>query len=120
MMIPIYHFLNQCFENEIKNTKFSLIKNDQYNFLKVKNREFPIYKFFNELDKSDPMNIIKFNVANEYAINLFKKNIISYTDIYKIIVKVTSLNLNYKLNNIKNVIKYHELLERKIFEKSIL
>ena len=30
------------------------------------------YKCFKSLDKSDPANVIKFNVANEYAVKLFK------------------------------------------------
>ena len=58
-----------------------------------------------------------FNVANEYAVNLFKNNIIKYTDIYRIIAKISSLNLNYKLNNIKDILEYHELLENRIKEE---
>ena len=68
------------------------------------------------MNKSDPSNIIKFNVANEYAVNQFKKKRIKYTDILNIIDKITSINLNYKLNNIKDIISYHELLEIKINE----
>ena len=64
-----------------------------------------------------PSNIIKFNVGNEFAVNLFKNNRIKYTDICKIVTKITSLNLNYKLNNIKDIIYYHELLENIINEK---
>ena len=30
-------------------------------------------------------NLIKFNVGNEFAVNLFKNKLIKYTDIYKII-----------------------------------
>ena len=64
-----------------------------------------------------PSNLIKFNVGNEYAVELFKNNSIRYTDIYNIIKKITSLNLNYNLNNIKDIIQYHEYLEIKINEK---
>ena len=35
----------------------------------------------------------------------------------KIISKITSINIEYKLNNIKDIINYHELLEVKINEK---
>jgi 1-deoxy-D-xylulose-5-phosphate reductoisomerase len=117
MTIPIFHFLNQKFNFLLKNKKFEIIKDNSLNFFKVKRQEFPIYKYFQDLNKSDPSNIIKFNVANEHAVNLFKDNFIKYTDIFKIITKIASLNLNYKLNNINDIIKYHEILEIKINEK---
>lgn len=117
MAIPIFHFLNQKFNNFLQKNIYSLSTNSQFNFFEIKNNHFPIYKFFENLDKSNPSNIIKFNVANEYAVDLFKNNLIKYTDIYKIIVKITSLNLNYNLKNINNVIEFHKILERKISEK---
>lgn len=117
MKIPLYHFINQFNNFELKEKRLLLKNNEKLNFHTVKLNEFPIYKFFNNLDKNEPSNIIKFNVGNEYAVNLFKNNIIKYTDIYKIVIKITSLNLNYKLNNIIDIIKYHELLEIKINEK---
>ncbi|MDC0453247.1 hypothetical protein OAL95_00660 [Alphaproteobacteria bacterium] len=117
MLIPIFSFLNQKFNFSLINNRFR-IKNDQsFNFSNVKNQEFPIYKFFKKLNKSKPSNIIKFNVGNEYAVNLFKNNYIKYTEIMKIISKITSINMEYKLNNIKDIIYYHELLEIKISEK---
>ena len=39
---------------------------------------------------------------------------IKYTDIYKIITKVTSLNLYSPVNNIKDIINYHEEVENKL------
>jgi len=117
MLIPLYSFLSQNFENTLKNDKFSIKNNISLNFFDVKNKEFPIYNFFKNLNKSNPSNIIKFNVGNEYAVNLFKNKHIKYTEIMKIIIKITSLNMEYKLNNIKDIIYYHELLEIKISEK---
>jgi 1-deoxy-D-xylulose 5-phosphate reductoisomerase len=116
MFIPIYHYLNQKYNYKINENIYSFKKNNQLNFKDVKLSEFPVYKLFKELDKSDPSNIIKFNVANEYAVDSFKNGEILYTDIYKIIDKFTSLNLNYKLNNIKDIINYHEFLEIKVNE----
>ena len=117
MSIPIYNFLNQKFNYVLNNDKFKIPERVSFNFSNVKDKEFPVYNFFKKLDKSDPSNIIKFNVGNEFAVNLFKYKFIKYTEILKIIVKITSINLNYKLNNIKDIIKYHELLEIKINEK---
>ena len=117
MLIPIYSFLNQKFNYTLNNNKFRITHNKPFNFSKVNNKEFPIYKFFNNLPKSEPANIIKFNVANEFAVKLFKNKMIKYTDICYLVAKISSLNLNYKLNTIKDVIYYHELLEIKINEK---
>jgi 1-deoxy-D-xylulose-5-phosphate reductoisomerase len=117
MLIPIYSFLNQKFNYVLNKNRFKIKNNTSLNFYKVKNQEFPIYKFFKNLDKSDPSNIIKFNVGNEYAVNLFKNNKIKYTEILKIISKITSINIEYQLNNIKDIINYHKLLEIKINEQ---
>ena len=117
MTIPIFHFLNQYNNYELNENKFSFKGNEKLSFYNVKFDEFPIFKFFNSFNKSDPSNIIKFNVGNEFAVNLFKNNRIKYTDICKIVTKITSLNLNYKLKNIKDIIYYHELLENIINEK---
>ena len=117
MLIPIYSFLNQKFKNNLNNNRFRISNNQSFNFHNVKHQEFPVFKFFKNLDKSDPSNIIKFNVGNEYAVKLFKNNKIRYTEILKIITKITSINIEYNLNNIKDIINYHELLEIKISEK---
>jgi 1-deoxy-D-xylulose-5-phosphate reductoisomerase len=117
MLVPLYSFLNQKLNYSLKNDKFKIKHNESLSFLNVKNNEFPIYKFFKDLNKSKPSNIIKFNVGNEYAVNLFKNNQIKYTEIFKIISKITSINMEYKLNNIKDILHYHDLLEIKISEK---
>ena len=115
MKIPILNFLL------ISKYKNDLIKKNQYtlnynhlNFYKVENETFPIYKFFKNIDKDIPQNLIKFNVGNEYAVNLFKNNKINYTDIYKIIKKVTSLNLYSSVNTINDIINYHEEIEQNL------
>ena len=117
MLIPIYNFLNQKFNYILNEDRFRISNNQSLNFYNVKKQEFPVYEFFKNLNKSDPSNIIKFNVGNEYAVNLFKNNKIKYTEILKIINKITSINIKYKLNNIKDIINYHELLEIEISEK---
>ena len=115
MKIPILNFLlsSKNKNNLIKNNKY-LLNFNHLNFHKVKNDVFPIYKFFNNIDKEVPQNLIKFNVGNEFAVNLFKNNKINYTDIYKIIKKVTSLNLYSSVNNINDIINYHEEIEQNL------
>ncbi len=115
MSIPIINFLNHkkyTFDKQIK--KYNFNNYSAFNFYKVNNNIFPIYKFFNKMDKANPSNLIKFNVGNEYAVNLFKNRKIRYPDIYKIIKKAVSLKLYSPLNNIKSIIKYHEDIEQYI------
>ena len=66
--------------------------------------------------KKKPQNLIKFNIGNEFAVNMYKNGKIKYTDIYKIIKKVTSLNLYSSVNTIKDILNYHEELENKLKE----
>ena len=121
MNIPIFNFLlNAGFASRNKNDHLFYNNYRSFNFEKVKNSTFPIYKLFNDMDKNKPQNLINFNVGNEFAVNLFKKRIIKYTDIYKIIDKVTSLNLNSSVNTIKDIIKYHEQIEHKLFKDKFI
>ncbi len=115
MSIPIVNFfLHNTSTHNLKINKLNNLPFKQLNFLQVRDDIFPIYRFFLNLNKKNPANIIKFNTGNEYAVNLFKNKLIKYTDIYKIIKKVCSLNLYYPLNTIKDIILFHEKLEKKI------
>tara|TARA_A100000164_G_scaffold379576_1_gene424229 strand:- start:805 stop:1947 length:1143 start_codon:yes stop_codon:yes gene_type:complete len=115
MSIPILNFLSQSKIKHlnIKNNFFIKEYND-FHFEKVSNDIFPIYNYFNKINKQKPQNLIKFNIGNEFAINLYKNKMINYTDIYRIIKKVTSLNLNSSVNTIKDIIQYHEEIELKL------
>ena len=117
MTIPIFHFLNQKFNENLNKNNFLFNSNEKLSFYDVNSDEFPIYNFFKNMDKTVPANLIKFNVANEFAVNSFKKGYIKYTDICNLVEKISSLNLNYKLKTIKDIIHYHELLEIKLYEK---
>ena len=112
MKIPIFNFLINSNLNYGKIDKQLFLKDyPSLNFERVNNDVFPIYNLFKKINKEIPQNLIKFNIGNEYAVNLFKNKIINYTDIYKIIEKVTYLNLYSSVNNIKDIIEYHEELE---------
>ena len=115
MNIPILNFLF-CSNLKYKNMNNKLFINEykNYNFENVKSSKFPIYDFFCKIDKTKPQNIIKFNIGNEFAVNLFRNKKIKYTDIYRIIEKVTSLNLYSSVKTIKDIINYHEEIENKL------
>ncbi len=122
MKIPILNFLSNTklnFQNK-KNNKLFINDYSSLNFHKVKYDTFPIYRYFNNIDKTKPENLINFNIGNELAVNLFKNKIIKYTDIYKIIRKVTSLNLYSSVNTIKDIVNYHEEIENKIQKDKII
>ncbi len=115
MSIPLLNFfILSHLKPKIINKNLELKIDSSYNFHKVKYENFPIYNYFVKLDKSNPSNLIKFNIGNEYAVNMFKLNKIKYTDIYRIIKKVGSLNLYSSLNTINSIIKYHEEIEKRI------
>ena len=106
--------INSKVATDINHSKLFLKDYSEFSFKDVNNDIFPIYKFFKSIDKKKPQNLIKFNIGNEFAVNLYKNQIIRYTDIYKIIKKVCALNLNSPLNTIKGIIEYHEELENNI------
>ena len=116
MNIPILNFLYQSkIKHQYNDKKYFIKRYTNLNFKEVREDVFPIYKFFNNINKKKPENLIKFNIGNEFAVNLYKNNKIKYTDIYRIIKKVTSLNLYSSLNTIKDIIQYHEEVEKKLF-----
>ena len=115
MNIPILNFLNLTnIKYKYNDNRYFIDKYRSLNFNEIKDDVFPIYKFFNNINKKKPENLIKFNIGNEFAVNLYKNNKIKYTDIYRIIKKVTSLNLYSSLNTIKDIIQYHEEIEKKL------
>ena len=115
MSIPIINFLSQSkIKYQYNDKKYFIDRYPNLNFKNVTDEIFPIYKFFKNINKKKPENLIKFNIGNEFAVNLYKNNKIKYTDIYRIIKKVTSLNLYSSLNTIKDIIQYHEEVEKKL------
>ena len=59
------------------------------NFSKVDKQVYPIYNYFKSIDKSNPRNLIKFNLGNEYAVDLFKQKKIKYIEILQLIKEIT-------------------------------
>ena len=112
MKIPIINFLNNEFTNSLPTiNKFKLPNEFSLNFSKVENDIYPIYKYFKSIDKTNPRNLIKFNLGNEYAVDLFKQKKIKYIEILQLIKEITSLNIDSDVNNIHNIIQYHEDLK---------
>ena len=123
MAIPINNFFIYATKNN------NLIKNNNlYDFKSSINlsfdnpliKEFPIIKTFNKLDKTKPLNVIKFNCANEVAVELFTKKSIKFKDINKFINKSLSINLNYSVNSLSSIIKFQKEYVQMLYNKFLI
>ena len=120
MSIPIYNFLNLNNKKIINintNYKYNFKYNVSLNFSKPNEKLFPILKIFNMLDKTKKKNLIKFNSGNELATDLFSKNLINFAQIINIIDKSLSINVDFKINNIQNILIYKKMFINKLKSK---
>ncbi len=104
----IYLFFSESINEKkypILNSNYNFKINSSLNFYKPNLRKFPILNIFNEIEKS-PINLIKFNCANEFAVNLFAEKKINFGDIHNIIANSLSLDLKNQVNNVKNIIDF--------------
>ena len=109
MSIPILNFMKYITNKKlIRIDKFKFNKNLTFNFIDVDKNKFPIYDIFKNIDYKLPEQIIKFNAANQYAVELFKKDMIKFIQMPKIIEKSISYELNASINSIGSIIKYEK------------
>ena len=117
MKIPLINFLDDTNIFTLPNIKkFDLQLPLHLDFFDVSKDIFPLYFYFKSVDKSNPCNLIKFNIGNEYAVDLFKQKKINYPEIMEIIKEITSLKFNSDVNTIDKIIQYHENLKEYIQE----
>ena len=117
MFIPIFNFFYNNHNTksdhfEIKKFNFANVKS--LNFHEVDETQFPIYKIFKKLNKYSPADLIKFNCANQFAVDLFKDSKIEYDQIPLVINKAMKIKSNYPVNNIKNIIKFQDVFNKKL------
>ncbi len=118
MSIPILNFIKYITNKKLeKINKFKFNKNFNLNFTEVDKSKFPIYNIFKNIDYKSPEQIIKFNAANHYATELFRKNMIKYIEMPKIIEKSISCELNASINSIGSIIKYENEFNKIIINK---
>ena len=109
MSIPILNFIKFITNKDFdKMNKFKFNKNLNLNFIDINKNKFPIYDIFQNIDYQSPQQIIKFNAANQYAVELFKKDKIKYIQMPKIIEKSISYELKASINSIGSIIKYEK------------
>ncbi len=108
MQIPLFNFFSEVINEKnypILNCNYGFKKNTNLNFFKPNVKQFPILNIFNEMEKS-PINLIKFNCANEFAVNLFAEKKINFGNIHNIIANSLLLELKSKVNNVKKIIDF--------------
>jgi len=115
MKIPLMNFLNNSNTVKLPSiNKFNLLQPLNLDFFHVSKDIFPLFFYFKSIDKTNPCNLIKFNIANEYAVDLFKQKKINYHEIMEIIKEITSFKSNSDVNTIDKIIQYHENLKEYI------
>ena len=120
MKIPLINFLNLQLKKTLpKVKKFNFIREMKLTLNNVDEENFPIYSYFKKLDKSNPCNLIKFNIGNEFAVDLFKQKKIKYIEIIQLIKEITSLNIDSDVNNVDKILEYHENLQQHILSNFI-
>ena len=95
MYIPLFNFFSDAIKEKnypILNYNYDFKKNSSFNFYKPNLKQFPVLNTFNDIEKS-PINLIKFNCANEFAVNLFANKKINFGKIHNIIADSLSLDL---------------------------
>ena len=108
MYIPLFNFFSESINEKnypILNSNYDFKINSSLNFFKPNSKQFPILNVFNEIEKS-PINLIKFNCANEFAVNLFAEKKINFGNIHNIIANSLLLELKSKVNNVKKIIDF--------------
>ena len=116
MFIPLYNFFaysNKTDKFPFLNKKYGFEYSQSLNFYKPDFQKYPILKIFNQIDKSKPINIIKFNCANEFAVNLFAQKKISFGEIHKIILDSLTLDIKTNIKDVNNIIEF----QKKYYEK---
>ncbi len=121
MDIPLINFLslhnNRTLSNKILQKKYNFNKNLKIDFSPPSKKLFPILSTFNNINKKKPNEFIKFNLANEFAVNLFKNKKILFGDIHTIIDDCMNIQLNKSVHTIKNVIDYHKIYNQMLIKK---
>ena len=107
MFIPIFNFFHFIYEQKIDyKKKYRFEKKQSLNFFEVDSIKYPIYEIFKSIINPKPIDFIKFNLANQLAVDMFRVNKIKFTDIAIIIEKSLTYELNLPINSIADIINF--------------
>ena len=117
MFIPIFNFINYHYNTKIQiKQKNSFVFNsvDNFDFYDVNLKRYPIVKLFENLNKNSSSEIIKFNTANEVAVENFKLGKIKFNEIHVFIDNSLSLDFTHKTNSINDIIVFQNYFKNLI------
>ena len=92
MTIPIFNSLYQNNKKSIKSKKLDLIVLNKLQLEQVNLKRFPVIGIINKLQDKDSLFETVIISANDTLVNMFLENIINFTDISKILLKIINLS----------------------------
>ena len=101
MIIPIFNSIYYGTTNKIKTNKLDIKTINNLELSQVEIKRFPIIKLIDKLTDKDSLFETVIVSANDILVDKFLKNKIKFTDISKILLKITNLNEFIKFKSIK-------------------
>jgi len=101
MRIPIFNSIYSKNENEIKSNTLDLDVLNNLDLQKVDKKRFPVIQIIDKLTNSDSLFETVIVSANDKLVERFLKNEIKFTDISKVLLKITNLKEFKKFKKIK-------------------
>ena len=108
MNLPIFNFINLVTKSNIRisSLRYHFNKQNNLSFDKVDIKRFPVFAVFKQIYQKSQQDVIKFNCANEVAVDKFKNNNIKFTDIHHFIDNALSLDFTSNINSINEVVLF--------------
>jgi len=101
MTIPIFNSIYFNTDKKLKSKNINLDTLNNLNLKKIDNIRFPVIKILNNLSKKDSLFETIIVSANDKLVKLFLNNKIKFTDISKILLKISS---NTEFNKFRSII----------------
>ena len=106
MKLPIAYAVLEKIEDNIL-SPVNLLEIGNLEFRKIDKRRYPVWEIKNELLQNPDLGIV-INTANEWAINKFLRNKITFLDISRMILKTVKKFENIKIDKIEDIFEIKE------------
>ena len=119
MTIPIFNSVYQENEKKIKSNTLDINILNNLNLKQIDKKRFPVIKIIDQLRNKDSLFETVIVSANDILVNRFLKNEIKFTDIAKVLLKITNLNefkkfKKFEPKNVEEVTKLANYVSLKI------
>ena len=119
MTIPIFNSVYQENEKKIKSNTLDINILNNLNLKQIDKKRFPVIKIIDQLRNKDSLFETVIVSANDILVNRFLKNEIKFTDISKVLLKITNLNefkkfKKFEPKNVEEVTKLANYVSLKI------